>query len=39
MICSATASACAGYITTPQEVVKLRMQIQRADVATHGGTL
>ena len=24
---------------TPLEVVKLRMQIQRADVATHGGTL
>ena len=39
MVCSATASAFAGFITTPLEIVKLRMQIQRADVATHGGTL
>lgn len=33
------ASGLAGYITTPLEVVKLRMQIQRADVSTRGGTL
>lgn len=38
-MCSATASGLAGYLTTPLEIVKLRMQIQRADVATHGGTL
>ena len=39
IISSATASAFAGFITTPLEVVKLRMQVQRADVATHGGSL
>jgi len=39
IICSATASGFAGYIVTPLEIVKLRMQIQRADVATHGGSL
>ena len=39
MICSSFASAFAGFITTPLEIVKLRMQIQRADVATHGGSL
>ncbi len=39
MICSATAGAVAGFITTPLEIVKLRMQIQRADVAQTGGKL
>jgi len=39
MVCSATASAFAGFVTTPLEIVKLRMQIQRADVATRGGSL
>lgn len=33
------AGAVAGYITTPLEIVKLRMQIQRADVAQTGGRL
>lgn len=33
------AGAVAGYLTTPLEIVKLRMQIQRADVAQRGGRL
>jgi hypothetical protein len=39
IICSASAGSIAGYITTPLEIVKLRMQIQRADVAQTGGKL
>jgi len=39
MICSAGASAFAGYITNPLEMVKMRMQIQRADRAMKGGSL
>lgn len=39
IVCSAAASGFAGYITTPLEIVKLRMQVQRADVANRGGTL
>lgn len=39
MVCSASAGAIAGYLTTPLEIVKLRMQIQRADVAQTGGRL
>jgi hypothetical protein len=38
-MCSSMAGAVAGYITTPLEIVKLRMQIQRADVAQTGGRL
>jgi len=33
------ASAISGYITTPLEMVKLRMQIQRADSAIKGVAL
>jgi hypothetical protein len=33
------AGAVAGFLTTPLEMVKLRMQIQRADVANTGGKL
>jgi hypothetical protein len=36
MLCSAGASAFAGWITTPLELVKMRMQIQRADSAMKG---
>ena len=36
IICSAGAGSLSGFITTPLEVVKLRMQIQRADRATTG---
>jgi hypothetical protein len=39
LICSSLAGALAGYLTTPLEIVKLRMQIQRADVAVTGGKL
>jgi hypothetical protein len=33
------AGSIAGWATTPLEIVKLRMQIQRADVAQRGGRL
>ena len=33
------AGSIAGWATTPLEIVKLRMQIQRADVAQTGGRL
>jgi hypothetical protein len=33
------AGSIAGWATTPLEIVKLRMQIQRADVAHRGGSL
>jgi len=36
IICSAGASATSSFITTPLEMVKLRMQIQRADSAMKG---
>ena len=39
IVCSASAGAFAGWITTPLEMVKLRMQIQRADVGIKGGSL
>ena len=39
MICSSGAGALAGFLTNPLELVKLRMQIQRADVSIKGGTL
>jgi hypothetical protein len=39
LICSSLAGALAGYLTTPLEIVKLRMQIQRADIAVTGGKL
>jgi hypothetical protein len=39
ILCSSFASAIAGFITTPLELVKLRMQVQRADVAQTGGKL
>lgn len=39
ILCSSIAGAIAGYVTTPLEIVKLRMQIQRADVAQRGGRL
>lgn len=39
MVCSAMAGGFAGYLTTPLEIVKLRMQIQRADIAQTGGRL
>lgn len=39
ILCSSMAGAIAGYLTTPLEIVKLRMQIQRADVAQRGGRL
>ena len=37
ILCSSTASAVAGFLTTPLEIVKLRMQIQRADISIKGG--
>jgi hypothetical protein len=36
IICSAGAGAVSGFLTTPLEMVKLRMQIQRADGALRG---
>lgn len=39
IICSAGAGAVSGFITTPLEMVKLRMQIQRADGAAKGVSL
>jgi hypothetical protein len=39
IICSAGAGAISGFITTPLEMVKLRMQIQRADSAAKGISL
>ena len=37
ILCSSVAGSIAGWATTPLEIVKLRMQIQRADVAQKGG--
>jgi hypothetical protein len=37
ILCSAGAGAVSGFLTTPLEMVKLRMQIQRADRARKGG--
>lgn len=39
ILCSAGAGAISGFITTPLEMVKLRMQIQRADKAAKGVNL
>lgn len=36
IICSSGAGAISGFLTTPLEMVKLRMQIQRADGAQRG---
>ena len=39
IICSSGAGALSGFFTTPLEMVKLRMQIQRADSALKGVSL
>ena len=39
IICSSGAGAISGFLTTPLEMVKLRMQIQRADSALKGVSL
>lgn len=36
IICSSVAGAISGYLTTPLQMVKMRMQIQRADSAMKG---
>lgn len=36
IICSSGAGALAGFITTPLDMVKMRMQIQRADSSMKG---
>ena len=36
IICSSGAGAFAGFVTTPLEMVKMRMQIQRADSSMKG---
>lgn len=36
ILCSSGAGAISGFITTPLEMVKMRMQIQRADSAMKG---
>lgn len=36
IVCSSGAGAISGFITTPLEMVKMRMQIQRADSAMKG---
>ena len=38
IVCSSGAGAVSGFLTTPLEMVKLRMQIQRADKAMKGGS-
>lgn len=39
ILCSSGAGAISGFLTTPLEMVKLRMQIQRADSALKGVSL
>lgn len=39
ILCSSGAGAVSGFLTTPLEMVKLRMQIQRADGALKGVSL
>lgn len=39
LICGGLASALSSYITTPLDLVKFRMQVQRADTAEHSRSL